>query len=147
VDDINVRRRARVVDMTRTLVGGSLLGKRITVLGAAFKPNSDDVRDSPALSIAAQLQLQGADVTVTDPVAIEGARSRFPELSYEENLQQAMRKADALLVLTEWQQYRNLTPEQATKFVHSRNILDGRNVLDPELWRAAGWNYKGIGTP
>ncbi len=147
VDDINVRRRIRVVELTRTLVGGSLLGKRITVLGAAFKPNSDDVRDSPALSIAAQLQLQGADVTVTDPQAIEGARHRFPELMYEENLTEAMHKADALLLLTEWKEYRDLTPEVAARSVHAKNILDGRNVLDPVTWRAAGWNYKGIGRP
>jgi UDPglucose 6-dehydrogenase len=147
VDDINVRRRIRVVELTRLLVGGSLLGKRITVLGAAFKPNSDDVRDSPALSIAAQLQLQGADVTVTDPEAIEGARRRFPELTYEEDMHRAVENADALLLLTEWQEYRDLTPEQAGSLVHSRNILDGRNVLEPAVWRAAGWNYKGIGRP
>ncbi len=147
VDDINVRRRIRAVELTRTLVGGSLLGKHITVLGAAFKPNSDDVRDSPALSIAAQLQLQGADVTVTDPEAIEGARHRFPELMYEEDLDQAMQNADALLLLTEWQEYRSLVPEFAALSVRSKNILDGRNVLDPTVWRNAGWNYKGIGRP
>ncbi|WP_343320619.1 UDP-glucose/GDP-mannose dehydrogenase family protein (plasmid) [Arthrobacter sp. TMP15] len=147
VDDINIRRRIRVVELTRTLVGGTLMGKRITVLGAAFKPNSDDVRDSPALSIAAQLQLQGATVTVTDPQAIDGARQRFPELMYEENLESAMNKADALLLLTEWQQYKDLTPEHAAEAVTSKNILDGRNVLNPVTWRAAGWKYKGIGRP
>ncbi|MHA7287349.1 UDP-glucose dehydrogenase family protein [Arthrobacter sp. MDT3-44] len=147
VDDINVRRRIRVVELTRLLVGGSLLGKRITVLGAAFKPNSDDVRDSPALSIAAQLQLHGADVTVTDPEAIEGARNRFPELTYEADMHRAMERADALLLLTEWQEYRNLLPERAGALVHTKNVLDGRNVLDPSIWRAAGWNYKGIGRP
>ncbi|RJT80909.1 UDP-glucose/GDP-mannose dehydrogenase family protein [Arthrobacter cheniae] len=147
VDDINVRRRIRVVELTRVLVGGSLLGKRITVLGAAFKPNSDDVRDSPALSIAAQLQLQGADVTVTDPEAIDGARQRFPELTYEPHFERAMDKADALLLLTEWQEYKDITPEQAGRFVCTKNILDGRNVLEASVWRAAGWNYKGIGTP
>ncbi|WP_104180075.1 UDP-glucose/GDP-mannose dehydrogenase family protein [Arthrobacter sp. B0490] len=147
VDDINVRRRIRVVDLTRTLVGGSLLGKRITVLGAAFKPNSDDVRDSPALSIAAQLQLQGADVTVTDPQAINGARQRFPELTYEPHFERAMESTDALLLLTEWQVYREMKPEQAARFVHTKNILDGRNVLNSSEWRAAGWNYKGIGKP
>ena len=147
VDDINVRRRTRTVELTRTLVGGSLLGKRITVLGAAFKPNSDDVRDSPALSIAAQLQLQGADVTVTDPEAIEGARRRFPELTYEEDLTQAMHNADALLLLTEWKEYRELSPEAAAAAVNGKNILDGRNVLDPMAWRTAGWNYKGVGRP
>ncbi|MHA7272350.1 UDP-glucose dehydrogenase family protein [Arthrobacter sp. TMT4-20] len=147
VDDINVRRRLRAVELTRGLVGGSLLGKRITVLGAAFKPNSDDVRDSPALSIAAQLQLQGADVTVTDPEAIEGARRRFPELNYEPDLTTAMIGADALLLLTEWDEYKSLAPDTAAKVVGSRNILDGRNVIDPATWRAAGWNYKGIGRP
>ncbi|WP_104167797.1 UDP-glucose/GDP-mannose dehydrogenase family protein [Arthrobacter sp. SX1312] len=147
VDDINVRRRIRTVELTRTLVGGSLLGKRLTVLGAAFKPDSDDVRDSPALSIAAQLQLQGAEVTVTDPEAIDGARRRFPELLYEEDLPRAMQDADALLLLTEWEEYRNLTPGAAAASVGTKNILDGRNVLEPATWRRAGWNYKGIGRP
>ncbi|WP_247827362.1 UDP-glucose dehydrogenase family protein [Arthrobacter antioxidans] len=147
VDDINVRRRIRTVELTRTLVGGSLLGKRITVLGAAFKPDSDDVRDSPALSIAAQLQLQGAEVTVTDPEAIDGARRRFPELMYEDDLTQAMDGADALLLLTEWEEYRDLTPDVAAASVGTKNILDGRNVLEPASWRRAGWNYKGIGRP
>ncbi|WP_026531710.1 UDP-glucose dehydrogenase family protein [Arthrobacter sp. H41] len=147
VDDINVRRRIRVVELTRTLVGGSLLGKRITVLGAAFKPDSDDVRDSPALSIAAQLQLQGADVTVTDPQALSNARVRFPELTYEAELDAALEKADALLLLTEWDQYRELSPAAAGAVVRHRNILDGRNVLDAGQWRSAGWNYQGIGRP
>jgi UDPglucose 6-dehydrogenase len=147
VDDINVRRRLRAVELTRGLVGGSLLGKRITVLGAAFKPDSDDVRDSPALNIAAQLQLQGADVTVTDPQAITGAEARFPELAYERDLDEAIADADALLLLTEWDEYRKLGPERAARLVRTRNILDGRNVLNPVVWRAAGWNYKGIGRP
>ncbi|MBE0009052.1 MULTISPECIES: UDP-glucose dehydrogenase family protein [unclassified Arthrobacter] len=147
VDDINLRRRIRVVELTRQLVGGSLLGKRITVLGVAFKPNSDDVRDSPALSIAAQLQLQGADVTVTDPEALTNAKGRFPELNYEPDFGAAVAKANALLILTEWDQYRALDPAEMAKQVASKNILDGRNVLDPVQWRAAGWNYQGIGRP
>ncbi|WP_024477532.1 UDP-glucose dehydrogenase family protein [Arthrobacter sp. CAL618] len=147
VDDINLRRRIRVVELTRQLVGGSLLGKRITVLGVAFKPNSDDVRDSPALSIAAQLQLQGADVTVTDPEALSNAKGRFPELTYEPDFNAAVTKANALLVLTEWDQYRSLSPADLASQVTSKNILDGRNVLDPVQWRAAGWTYQGIGRP
>ncbi|MHA7155238.1 UDP-glucose dehydrogenase family protein [Arthrobacter sp. TMN-50] len=147
VDDINLRRRIRVVELTRQLVGGSLLGKRITVLGVAFKPNSDDVRDSPALSIAAQLQLQGADVTVTDPEALGNARGRFPELTYEPDFDAAVANANAVLVLTEWDQYRSLDPAELAPRVASKNILDGRNVLDPAQWRAAGWNYQGIGRP
>jgi UDPglucose 6-dehydrogenase len=147
VDAINMRRRARVVDLTRELCGGMLLGKRITVLGAAFKPESDDVRDSPALSIAAQLQLQGAVVTVTDPKALSNAARRFPELHYEADLDKAIANADALLLLTEWQQYRSIDPYEVGAQVSSLRILDGRNVLDSAKWRAAGWTYRGLGRP
>lgn len=147
VDAINMRRRTRVVELTRELCGGMLLGKRITVLGAAFKPESDDVRDSPALSIAAQLQLQGAVVTVTDPKALANAAGRFPELQYEADTEKAVQRADALLLLTEWQQYRDLDPYELASAVGSPRILDGRNVLDAAKWRAAGWNYRGLGRP
>lgn len=147
VDAINMRRRTRVVELSRELCGGSLMGKRITVLGAAFKPESDDVRDSPALSIAAQLQLQGAVVTVTDPKALSNAARRFPELHYEENLQVSVQNADALLLLTEWEEYRDLDPYELSDSVAAPYILDGRNVLDPEKWRAAGWIYRGLGRP
>lgn len=147
VDAINMRRRSRVVEISRELCGGTLLGKKITVLGAAFKPNSDDVRDSPALSIAAQLQLQGAVVTVTDPKAITNAARRFPELHYEADLSKSFHSADALLLLTEWQQYRELDPYEVGQSVASPLILDGRNVLDPAKWRAAGWIYRGLGRP
>lgn len=147
VDAINMRRRSRVVELTRDICGGTLLGKRITVLGAAFKPESDDVRDSPALSIAAQLQLQGAVVTVTDPKALPNASKRFPELHYEADLDKAIGKADVLLLLTEWQQYRSLDPYELGSRVSSLRILDGRNVLDAAKWRAAGWIYRGMGRP
>lgn len=147
VDAINMRRRTRVVELARELCGGILLGKRITVLGAAFKPESDDVRDSPALSIAAQLQLQGAVVTVTDPKALTNAAGRFPELHYELDTDKAVQRADALLLLTEWQQYRDLDPYELVAAVGSPRILDGRNVLDPDKWRAAGWTYRGLGRP
>lgn len=147
VDAINMRRRSRVVELTRELCGGMLLGKRITVLGAAFKPESDDVRDSPALSIAAQLQLQGAVVTVTDPKALANAAKRFPELQYEADVDKAVAHADALLLLTEWQQYRSLDPYELGNRVSSLQILDGRNVLDAAKWRAAGWTYRGLGRP
>ncbi|CAN7470746.1 UDP-glucose/GDP-mannose dehydrogenase family protein [Arthrobacter sp. LjRoot78] len=147
VDSINMRRRTRVVELTRELCGGTLLGKRITVLGAAFKPESDDVRDSPALSIAAQLQLQGAVVTVTDPKALANAAKRFPELHYEPETHVSVEKADALLLLTEWQEYQNLDPYELGRRVESPRILDGRNVLDSEKWRAAGWTYRGLGRP
>ncbi|MBP2264727.1 UDPglucose 6-dehydrogenase [Pseudarthrobacter sp. PvP004] len=147
VDAINMRRRTRVVELSRELCGGSLLGKRITVLGAAFKPESDDVRDSPALSIAAQLQLQGAVVTVSDPKALANAARRFPELQYVEDTDTAVKNADALLLLTEWQQYREMDPHTVKQYVTEPRILDGRNVLDPGKWRAAGWHYRGLGRP
>lgn len=147
VDAINMRRRTRVVELTRELCGGSLLGKRITVLGAAFKPESDDVRDSPSLSIAAQLQLQGAVVTVTDPKALDNAAKRFPELQYEPTLELAISNADALLLLTEWPLYRELDPYAVQSLVASPRILDGRNVLDSDKWRSAGWTYRGLGRP
>jgi UDPglucose 6-dehydrogenase len=147
VDAINMRRRTRVVELTRELCGGTLLGKRITVLGAAFKPESDDVRDSPALSIAAQLQLQGAVVTVTDPKALANAAKRFPELQYEQDAEKAVLGADALLLLTEWQEYRDLDPYELAVLVSSSRVLDGRNVLDAAKWRAAGWSYRGLGRP
>jgi len=147
VDAINMRRRTRVVELTRELCGGSLMGQRIAVLGAAFKPESDDVRDSPALSAAAQLQLQGAVVTVTDPQALPNAAKRFPELPLEPDLDATLHKADAVLLLTEWRQYRELDPHDTLALVSAPRILDGRNVLDPAKWRAAGWTYKGLGRP
>ncbi|GAA1789446.1 UDP-glucose/GDP-mannose dehydrogenase family protein [Pseudarthrobacter sulfonivorans] len=147
VDAINMRRRTRVVELARDLCDGSRLGKRITVLGAAFKPESDDVRDSPALSIAAQLQLQGAVVTVTDPKALANAARRFPELHYEADTARAVQNADALLLLTEWQEYRDLDPYETAVAVSSLRVLDGRNVLDSSKWRAAGWSYRGLGRP
>ncbi|MET4094475.1 UDP-glucose/GDP-mannose dehydrogenase family protein [Arthrobacter sp. UYCu712] len=147
VDAINMRRRTRVVELTRELCGGSLMGQRIAVLGAAFKPESDDVRDSPALSVAAQLQLQGAVVTVTDPQALVNAAKRFPELPLEPDLETTLRRADAVLLLTEWKLYRELDPYTTRSLVSSPRILDGRNVLDPSKWRAAGWIYKGLGRP
>lgn len=147
VDAINMRRRSKVVELTRELCEGTLLGKRITVLGAAFKPDSDDVRDSPALSIAAQLQLHGAIITVTDPCALPNAARRFPELQYEPVLDEAVANADALLLLTEWDIYRDLDPYEIAEHVASKRILDGRNVLNVAKWRAAGWSYRGIGRP
>ncbi|MEC5180203.1 UDPglucose 6-dehydrogenase [Arthrobacter sp. CG_A4] len=147
VDAINMRRRTRVVELTRELCGGSLMGQRIAVLGAAFKPESDDVRDSPALSAAAQLQLQGAVVTVTDPQALTNAAKRFPELQMEPDLEAALHKADAVLLLTEWKAYRDLDPHNTKALVTAPRILDGRNVLDPAKWRAAGWTYRGLGRP
>lgn len=145
VDNINMRRRTRMVELARNVVGGSLLGTRIAVLGAAFKPNSDDVRDSPALNIAGQIQLHGSSVNVYDPKAMDNSRKIFPTLGYSTSVSEACQGADAVLVLTEWKEFRELKPAQIEKIVRGKNIIDGRNCLDPELWRSAGWNYRGLG--
>src|SRR3954454_23833797 len=145
VDNINMRRRIRMVELAREVCDGSLLGKRVAVLGAAFKPNSDDIRDSPALNVAAQLQLQGAVVRVTDPAAVENSRRLWPQLDYAATAEEAAERADAVLVLTEWQQYRDLDPVAFGRLVRQKRVLDGRNALDREAWTAAGWPYRALG--
>ena len=134
-----------MVELAREVLDGSLLGKRVAVLGAAFKPDSDDIRDSPALNVAAQLQLQGADVRVTDPAAIENSRRLWPQLDYAETAEEAAAGADAVLVLTEWRQYRELDPVAFGQVVARKRVLDGRNALDREAWTAAGWTYRALG--
>jgi UDPglucose 6-dehydrogenase len=145
VDAINMRRRVRMVDLAREECGGSIVGRRVAILGAAFKPHSDDVRDSPALSVAAQMQLQGADVTVTDPKAIENASKKWPDLTFASTVEETLRGAELVLVLTEWPEYVELDPETAGSQVAVRRILDGRNCLDPKRWRDAGWTYRALG--
>jgi UDPglucose 6-dehydrogenase len=147
VDSINMRRRVRMVDLAREVCMGSIVGRRVAVLGASFKPDSDDVRDSPALSVAAQMQLQGARVVVTDPQAIDNARAKWPDLSFAETAEEAATGADVVLLATEWTEYRELDPEKLATVVRARNIVDGRNVLDPAAWRAAGWTYRALGRP
>jgi UDPglucose 6-dehydrogenase len=145
VDEVNMRRRQRTVDLARDLVGGSFLGTNIAVLGAAFKPDSDDVRDSPALNIAATLQLAGAQVRVHDPEAIDNARALFPTLDYALDVEKACERADLVLHLTEWHEYRELDPAVLAKVVRSPRILDGRNALDTARWRDAGWTLRALG--
>jgi UDPglucose 6-dehydrogenase len=145
VDSINMRRRVRMVEMVREVVGGSLIGARVAVLGAAFKPDSDDIRDSPALNIAGQIQLQGASVTVFDPQAIANSKRLFPTLNYASDATSACAGADVTLVLTEWDEFRRLEPADLNDVVRQRRIIDGRNCLDQEKWRAGGWVYRGIG--
>ena len=145
VDNINMRRRIRMVELAREVCDGSLLGKRVAVLGAAFKPDSDDIRDSPALNVAAQLQLQGAVVQVTDPAAGDNIRRSWPQLDVVDSAEQAAHRADAVLLLTEWKQYRELDPVAFGKVVAQKRVLDGRNALDREAWTAAGWSYRALG--
>lgn len=147
IDSINMRRRVRMVDLAREQVNGSFIGKKIAVLGAAFKPESDDVRDSPALGVAGLISLQGGSVVVTDPQAIENAKVNFGQLSFEESTTEALRNADVVLLLTEWREYRNLDPVAVGSLVRTKAIVDGRNVLDPVAWRSAGWSYRALGRP
>jgi len=148
VDAINLRRRDRAVELVVSALGGAVFKKNITVLGAAFKPHSDDIRDSPALDVAVRLHGLGAWVTVTDPAAIENARGIHPQLNYVDDRDEALREADAVIVVTEWDEYRRqLTPEHAAGLARGRIVVDGRNCLDAAAWRAAGWTYHGMGRP
>ncbi|MEU3601684.1 UDP-glucose/GDP-mannose dehydrogenase family protein [Streptomyces sp. NPDC006798] len=147
VDSINMRRRTHMVELARETVGGSFLGKRVAVLGATFKPDSDDVRDSPALNVAGQIHLQGGQVTVYDPKGMTNARAVFPTLGYADSALDAVRGADAVLHLTEWAEFRELDPAALGEAVSSRTLLDGRNALDPAVWRDAGWTYRAMGRP
>ena len=147
IDSINMRRRVRMVDLAREVCGGSIAGRRIAVLGLAFKPNSDDIRNSPALNVAAQMQLQGASVVVTDPQAVENAQRKWPDLRFAESPEEAAEGVDLVLLLTEWDQYRALDPHRFGEIVADKRMLDGRNALDPKTWRAAGWSYRALGRP
>ncbi|MFG2027243.1 UDP-glucose dehydrogenase family protein [Streptomyces sp. NPDC048825] len=148
IDSINMRQRGQMVELTRqALGGGSFLGKRVAVLGATFKPDSDDVRDSPALNVAGQIHLQGGQVTVYDPKGMGNARRLFPTLGYADSAVEAVRGADVVLHLTEWREFRELDPAVLGEAVSQRVLLDGRNALDPAVWRAAGWTYRAMGRP
>jgi UDPglucose 6-dehydrogenase len=144
VDNINLRCRTRMVELAREACT-SFLGARVAVLGAAFKPDSDDVRDSPALNVAGQIQLQGATVSVYDPKALDNSRALFPTLSYATSTLEACEGADVVLVLTEWADFKKLRPEDLNPVVRRRTIIDGRNCFDPQQWRNAGWKYRALG--
>ena len=145
IDAINLRARQRVIDVVRADLSDDLTQYKIAVLGAAFKPDSDDVRDSPALDIAAQLHAAGAQVTVHDPKGIEPARKRFPNLTYAETIEECVKGADVIMHLTEWKQYRELEPDSIAPLVKSKFVIDGRNMLDRDKWRAAGWRFHALG--
>lgn len=148
MDAINLRRRDRAVHLVVESLGGSVVAKRIAILGAAFKPFSDDIRDSPALDVAVRLHGLGADVVVTDPEALENAARKYPHLKYEPSRDAALSGADAIVMVTEWDEYRReLSPEHAASLARGRVVVDGRNGFDPVAWRAAGWEYYGMGRP
>jgi UDPglucose 6-dehydrogenase len=147
VDAINLRRRARMVDLTRELLDDTFIHRKVAVLGAAFKPDSDDIRDSPALDVALRIQKHGAEVRVYDPAAMDNARVMYPTLAYAESALDAARDAHVVLHLTEWREFREMDPDVLSAVVAQRNIVDGRNALSPERWRAAGWTYRALGRP
>jgi UDPglucose 6-dehydrogenase len=145
IDAINLRRRARMVDLARELCDGTLAGVRVAVLGAAFKPDSDDIRDSPALDVAVSVQRAGAAVRVYDPQAMDNARTDYPTLAYASSAVDASVGADVVLHLTEWREFREMHPSALAAVVAHRRIVDGRNALDRELWRSEGWTYRALG--
>ena len=145
IDAINLRARQRVIDVVRNELSQDLTQYKIAVLGATFKPDSDDVRDSPALDIAVQLHAAGAEVVVHDPHGIEPARKRFPNLKYSEVIEDAIKDTDLILHLTEWKEYRQIDPAAISSLVKSKIIIDGRNMLDRTLWRNAGWKFHALG--
>ncbi len=148
IDAINLRRRDRAVDLAVAALDGQVFEKKITLLGAAFKPHSDDIRDSPALDVAVRLRGLGASVTVTDPAAIENARRVHPQLTYVTDRDEALADADVVIVVTEWDEYRRqMSPEHVSSLTEGRIVIDGRNCLDAAAWRAAGWIYFGMGRP
>ncbi|MEI8260185.1 MAG: UDP-glucose/GDP-mannose dehydrogenase family protein [Actinomycetes bacterium] len=147
VDQINLRRRAHTVDLARKMLDGSFIDKRITVLGASFKPDSDDVRDSPSLDVAVAMSNAGADVVVNDPKGLENAARVYPHMAYEQDVMAALSGADLVVLGTEWREYRELDPAAAAAQVRSPRIIDGRNTLDPQSWRSAGWTYRALGRP
>ncbi|HIW63387.1 MAG TPA: UDP-glucose/GDP-mannose dehydrogenase family protein [Candidatus Stackebrandtia excrementipullorum] len=152
IDEVNTRRRTRAVTIAAELcgrdvgpAGARMEGLHVTVLGATFKPDTDDIRDSPALDIARRLRNAGATVTVYDPKGIDNARTAQPELNYAKPLSEAVEGADLVCVLTPWEEFRHLDPAALGDIVSHRRILDGMNALDPQLWRNAGWEYRGMG--
>jgi UDPglucose 6-dehydrogenase len=147
VDAINQRRRQRTVDLITEMACGDLTGVHVTVLGAAFKPDSDDIRDAPALDVARMLHQCAARVTVYDPKAMDNARRSYPELTYADSLEEAVTGAEIVALLTEWDVFKRADPAALGELVRLRNIVDGRHALDPDAYRTAGWDYRALGAP
>ena len=145
IDSINLRARQRIIELVRKDLADDLNGKKVAILGAAFKPDSDDVRDSPALDIAAQIQAAGAIVSVHDPKAIANAQKRFPALKFAESIESTFTDAEIVLHLTEWKIYRELDPVKMKSLVKNPIMIDGRNALDRSAWRKAGWKFRALG--
>jgi len=147
VDQINLRRRSHTVDLAREVLGGSFRGHHITVLGASFKPDSDDVRDSPSLDVAVAMSNLGADVVVHDPKGLVNAERVYPHMTYQQDLPAALAGAELVVLGTEWREYRELDPEAVGLLVANRAVIDARNALDSQAWKNAGWSYRALGRP
>lgn len=145
VDSINMRRRDHAVELASAMAGGRLVGVKVAVLGLTFKPDSDDVRDSPALDIAGRLWGCGANVVATDPAGADSVRALRPDLQIVDTADEALDGADLVMLLTAWQDYVAIDPAHAKSLVASPRIIDGRNVLDARAWADAGWDYRGMG--
>jgi UDPglucose 6-dehydrogenase len=145
VDEINMAQRQRVIDQAIDACGGSVLNRRVAVLGAAFKPHTDDVRDSPALNVAAALHLRGAQVLVVDPEATQTAQRSFPTLSFADSIEEAVTDADAVLLLTEWPEFVSAEPSALAELAANPVVIDARNVLDAEVWSSGGWEVRPLG--
>lgn len=145
VDAINLRRRDRAVEVAESLVGDRLVGKKVAVLGVAFKPDTDDLRDSPALDIATRLWARGAELAIVDPAAGVRLKELRPDLNVVDTVGEAVADADLVMVLTQWREFVELDPDVLRPMVKQPNVIDGRNVLDPKRWAASGWNYHGMG--
>ena len=140
-----MRRRDHLVDMVVRELGGIVVGRPIAVLGAAFKPNSDDVRDSPALDVAGRLHLMGADVRVYDPEAMKNAAAAWPTLHFTDGMIEAVNGAELVIVATEWREFRDADPAALAAISLGRVVIDGRNCLNADAWTSAGWVYRGMG--
>ena len=145
IDSINMRARQRMIDLVRKDLSQDLTDKRVAILGAAFKPDSDDVRDSPALDIAVQIHGAGAKVIVHDPKAAGPASRRYPALTFTESIEECLQDAEIVLHLTEWKIYRELDPAEMRKLVKNPILIDGRNMLDRSEWQKAGWHVRALG--
>ncbi|MEZ2190483.1 UDP-glucose/GDP-mannose dehydrogenase family protein [Corynebacterium sp. CCM 9204] len=145
VDDINLGQRRAVLDTVVRSFDGAVAGRRVTVLGAAFKPDSDDIRDSPGLFIAGSLARIGADVTVYDPQAMGPSKRVLPELTYAPTVYDALHLTEAVVLATEWREFIELDPVEAACHADRPLMIDGRNCLPARAWIDSGWDYRGIG--
>jgi UDPglucose 6-dehydrogenase len=144
VEEINLRRRSRVIELAQEELG-DLTGKRVVMLGAAFKPETDDVRDSPAMAVAEQFWSAGAHVIVHDPKALENVERMYPQLDTEYDLAAALEGAELVVLATEWKEYREADPKVLGELVRNRLVIDGRNALDVSTWRDANWQVIALG--